>query len=283
MVTELESQVLRNLPPTAHLRVFSPLRAFSDVDQLLIREQPPRSRAAFDAAQRRALLTRATRAVTDPFPHETTESYRVLHAGPPSGTASFWCPDQLPLRAGSSAGILEESIPSVLTDAILPDVAVQAHAERLQEQGMWLDDELVFTQEAVWGIPMSWFALFSPEAPFEVDEADEVLTSARVHTTLTLAIERATRMSATLSRAVEDLQLIDELVELVDWLEGFHPDSMVEMDYGMLARLVWPDDSIQDLHDGVESLGEADLTSAAAAHRRLMRRWLKVRMLGRAC
>jgi hypothetical protein len=55
------------------------------------------------------------------------------------------------------------------------------------------------------------------------------------------------------------------------------------MDYGMLARLVWPDDSIQDLHDGVESLGEADLTSAAAAHRRLMRRWLKVRMLGRAC
>jgi hypothetical protein len=171
----------------------------------------------------------------------------------------------------------------VLTDAILPDVAVQAHAERLQEQGMWLDDELVFTQDAVWGIPMSWFALFSPEAPFEVDEADEVLTSARVHTTLTLAIERATRMSATLSRAVEDLQLIDELVELVDWLEGFHPDSMVEMDYGMLARLVWPDDSIQDLHDGVESLGEADLTSAAAAHRRLMRRWLKVRMLGRAC
>ncbi|MGO3151695.1 MAG: hypothetical protein ACTIJJ_03615 [Galactobacter sp.] len=282
MDTRLPAGILLNLPPTAYLRVFSPLRAFDDTDQLLIREQPPRSRQAFESEARTALLSRVTRAVTDPFPHETTESYRVLHARTPDGTASFWCPDQLPLRAGSSAGILEENIPTVLTEAILPDAAVEAHAERLQEQGMWLDDELVFTQEAVWGIPLAWFSLFDEDEPVEIDDVDELLTSARIHTTLTLALERAHRTATLLAQAADELPLVDELVNLMDWLEDFHPDSMVELDYGLLARLVWPDESVGDLHAGVEALAEGDVTTAAAAHHRLVRRWASIRMLGRA-
>ncbi|MGO1320943.1 MAG: hypothetical protein ACTMIK_11930 [Galactobacter sp.] len=282
MDTNLPAAVLTNLPPTGYLRVFSPLRAFGDTDQLLIREQPHRSRKTFEAQARNALLSRVTRAVTDPFPHETTESYRVLHARTPDGTASFWCPDQLPLRAGSSAGLLEENIPAVLTEAILPDAAVEAHAERLQEQGMWLDDELVFTQEAVWGIPLAWFSLFDEDAPVEIDDVDEVLTSARIHTSLTLAIERAHRTATFLAQAAEDLPLVDELVTLMDWLEDFHPDSMVELDYGLLARLVWPDESVGDLHTGVAALAEGDMATAAAAHHRLVRRWATVRLLGRA-
>lgn len=282
MITDLAPTLRRNLPPTAQLRVFSPLRAFSDVDQILIQEQPARSRAAFDAAQRVARLRRATKEVTDPFPHETTESYRVLHAAAEDGTATFWCPDQLPLRAGMAAVELEDKIPSALTEEIIPEAAAQAHLERLQGHGVWSDDEPLFTQEAVWGIPLSWFSLFDADAPVEIDDHDDVLTSARVHTTMTLAVERAARTTSILARTAEELPLVDELLNLQQWLEQFHPDSMVELDYGLLAPYVWPDDSVQDLHDGVEALDDGDLTAAAAAHHRLVHRWYRVRMLGRA-
>ena len=105
MSRDLAPGVRRNLPPTAFLRVFSPLRAFDDTDQLLIGEQQPMSRSAYEILARQALMARVSRDVTDPFPHQTTESYRVLHQSTPEGTGTFYCPDQLPLRAGMAAGL----------------------------------------------------------------------------------------------------------------------------------------------------------------------------------
>ena len=282
-VADVSPGVRANLPPTAHLRVFSPLRAFDDADQLLIGAQRPLSRRAFEIRARRAVLTRVAREATDPFPHETLESFRVLHEGTSNGTRSMYCPEQLPLRAGMAAGMLQEELPAVLGDVVLPDQAMEAHGERLQEHGMWLDDEPLFTRMSTWGIPLAWFALFLPEDPVELEDADEVLTSARLSTPLIEAIERSASAAATLAHASEDLPLLAEVAEIHQWLLRFHRDSVVELDYGVLARSVWPDDSVADLWGGLEALAEGDLTTAAVAYRRLLSRWQRVRALGRAC
>lgn len=282
MLADLAPGVRRNLPPTAHLRVFSPLRAFGDADQLLIQEQPPSSRARFEITARHALLTRATRDVTDPFPHETLESYRVLHHPTDEGTGTFYCPDQLPLRAGMAAGLLEDEIPFALMDAVIPAAAAEAHSERLQEHGMWLDDEPLFTRDATWGIPLSWFAAIREDDHDEIDDQDGVLSSVRLSTPIVLAIERTAQAIAVLSRYADELPLVDQIVELNEWFQRFHPDSVVELDYGPTAEMVWPDETPRDLRDGLEALAEGDLMGAAAAHHRVVRRWHAVRVLGRA-
>lgn len=282
MAQELAPGVRRNLPPTAHLRVFSPLRAFDDTDQLLIREQRPLSRQAFETGARRALVARVARDVTDPFPHQTTESYRVLHHRTEDGTGSFYCPEQLPLRAGMAAGLLEDQIPFALMDVVIPATAAEAHSERLMNHGMWLDDEPLYTREATWGLPLAWYAAFHEDDEAEVEDDGDRVTSVRLRAPLILAIERTARTAAILARTAEELPLLEQVVELHEWLLRFHRDSVVELDYGPLAAVVWPDDSPRDLRDGIEALDEGDLTSAAAAHRRLVRRWQHVRQLGRA-
>lgn len=109
-----------------------------------------------------------------------------------------------------------------------------------------------------------------------------VVRSARVTVPLTLALERARRAAVVLSLHAPDMDLLSDLTLLVSWLESFHPDSMVELDYGGLARLVWPDDSPFDVRTALEALEEGDRGSAAVANHRMVRRWLPVRQLGRA-
>jgi hypothetical protein len=78
------------------------------------------------------------------------------------------------------------------------------------------------------------------------------------------------------------MNLLDELTTLTEWLEEFHPDSMVELDYGSVADRVFPDESPTDVLLGIECLAEGDMTGAAAAYRRLASRWIPIRQLARA-
>lgn len=282
MLPDVAPGVRRNLPPTAHLRIFSPLRAFDDTDQLLIRERRPASRIAYEVEARRALLSRVMRDVTDPFPHETLERYRALHHPTDEGTGTFYCPEQLPLRAGMAAGLLEDELPFALMDTVIPATAAEAHSERLQEHGMWLDDEPLFTRDASWGIPLSWFAAIHEDDHDEIDDHDGVLSSVRLSVPVVLAIERTARAIAIVARTAQELPLLDQLSELNEWLQRFHSDSILELDYGPLAEMVWPDETPRDLREGLEALDEGDLLSAAAAHHRISRRWHTVRLLGRA-
>lgn len=282
MSRDLAPGVRRNLPPTAFLRVFSPLRAFDDTDQLLIGEQQPMSRSAYEILARQALMARVSRDVTDPFPHQTTESYRVLHQSTPEGTGTFYCPDQLPLRAGMAAGLLEDQLPFALMDVVIPATAAEAHSDRLMNHGMWMDDEPLFTRESTWGVPLGWFAAVHEDDETEVEDDGAHVTVARVHTPLILAIERTARAAAILGRVAPELPLVEQVEELHTWLLRFHRDSVVELDYGQLAGVVWPDDSPRDLREGIEALEDQDLLSAAAAHRRLVSRWTRVRQWGRA-
>ena len=65
-------------------------------------------------------------------------------------------------------------------------------------------------------------------------------------------------------------------------MEVFSPAAVLELDYGPVADLVYPDDSPSDVRLGIESLADGDMTGAAAAYRRLASRWIPIRQLARA-
>lgn len=222
--------------------------------------------------------------------------------------SEYFCPDEMALRCELAAEQLAESMRPQTFDLVVPEAARRANLERLAEH-LEADgpEELrhVHTRTAVWGVPASWFTLVHEDDPIDIEtdtgtgtgsagaagaaaaasggalDAGAVRT-VRITVPLSLALERARRAAVVLSLHAPDMDLLNDLAILVAWLESFHPDSMVELDYGGLAGLVWPDESPFDVRTALEALEEGDQEAAVIANHRMVRRWLPVRQLGRA-
>ena len=138
------------------------------------------------------------------------------------------------------------------------------------------------TRTSSWGIPLGWFALFREDDEHELVHSGEQLKSVRMYASFEQAINRLSWAVQTLATHAPQSQLFEELGSLGGWLETFDSRSVIELDYGLLAEIVWPDESVNDLMHGIQALEDEDLTSAAAAYRRLSSRWIGPRHLGRA-
>ncbi|MEV4902064.1 hypothetical protein AB0K08_12060 [Citricoccus sp. NPDC055426] len=298
----------------SELRVYQPLAAFPDAVQAQYQRARSRSRGETEAEAGQRARRRLLRDVTDPFPHGR-DLVRVLRvpasgndAGP--GTAGggrtgvggsggagdapeapaaplseFFCPDEMALRCELAAEQLTESLRPQIFETLVPQAAREANAERLAERLEFTDSEelhQVHTRTAVWGVPAGWFALVQEQDRVSVLGDPAAPDTVRITVPLGLALERARRAAVVLSLHAPDMDLLHDLTLLVSWLESFHPDSMVELDYGGLARLVWPDDSPFDVRTAIEALEEGDAEAAVVANHRMVRRWLPVRQLGRA-
>ncbi|HEU4668813.1 MAG TPA: hypothetical protein VFS79_14250 [Arthrobacter sp.] len=286
------------LPFSSTLRVYEPLEAFPEEQRQAIQAEGARSasRAAVENAELLASLGRITRSGGDPFPTGRTDLVRVTTA-PASlsgtdGEASdddadaepvlLYCPSQLVLRAGLAANALMEGIHGPLAELLIPEEQRDKHQERIDQVKARDGSVRVHTRASTWGIPFSWFSLFMESDHKDVVEAAGRIVTVRVWAPITEALERARYAVANLALAAPDLDMLDDLAQLTEWLELFHVDSMVELDYGAVADKVYPDDSPTDIRLGIECLAEGDMTGAAAAYRRLASRWIPIRQLARA-
>jgi hypothetical protein len=298
------------LPFSSTLRVFEPLDAFPEDQREAIRSAGARtaSRAAVENAELLASLGRITRAGGDPVPTGRTALDRVTTApgvpgpalpadAPATGTADggadastgagpdpvlLYCPSQLVLRAGLAANALMEGIHGPLAEMLIPEEQRDKHQERIDLVKARDGSIRVHTRASTWGIPFSWFSLFAESDHKDVVESGGRILTVRVWTPITEAMERARYAVANLALAAPDLDMLDDLAQLTEWLELFHVNAMVELDYGAVADKVYPDESPMDIRLGIECLAEGDMTGAAAAYRRLASRWIPIRQLARA-
>ena len=278
-----QQSLYRTFPFVSYLRVYEPLDAFDDAAQLAIMEQRARGRHETEILERTDAVRRLVRAVSDPFPHNATDLVRVLHFPAEAGiTNRLYCPNQLAVRASLAAESLGESIRGPLVDVLVPEVAREAHAARLDPDSFADSLAKLHTRSATWGVPFGWFVLLHEDDHTEVVEDDGRVQTVRLSAPVPQAIERARAASAALALAAPELDLLDELAALTEWLEVFDPEAVVELDYGPVADLVFPDDSPSDVRLGIESLAEGDMGGAAAAYRRLASRWIPIRQLARA-
>jgi len=194
----------------------------------------------------------------------------------------LYCPSQLVLRAGLAANALMEGIHGPLAEMLIPEEQRDKHQERIDQVKARDGSIRVHTRASTWGIPFSWFSLFMDSDRKDVVESGGRILTVRVWAPITEAIERARYAVAHLALAAPDLDMLDDLAQLTEWLEQFHVQSMVELDYGAVADKVYPDESPMDIRLGIECLAEGDMTGAAAAYRRLASRWIPIRQLARA-
>jgi hypothetical protein len=287
------------LPFSSTLRVYEPLAAFPEDQQAALKAAGKRaaSRAAVENAELLASLGRITRPGGDPFPTGRTDLVRITRApGVPvedgakdaadteksDGAALLYCPSQLVLRAGLAANALMEGIHGPLAELLIPEEQRDRHQERIDLVNAREGATRVHTRASTWGIPFSWFSLFLESDPQDVVESGGRILTVRVWARIAEALDRVRYAVANLALAAPDLDMLDDLTQLTEWLELFHADSMVELDYGAVADKVYPDDSPMDVRLGIECLAEGDMTGAAAAYRRLASRWIPIRQLARA-
>lgn len=299
------------LPFSSALRIYEPLTAFPEEQRAALEAAGTRtvSRAAVENAELQASLGRITRAGGDPFPTGRTDLVRVLPAPPepvqpksskslpaPGATevpddggtggaaspALLYCPSQLVLRAGLAANALMEGIHGPLAELLIPEEQRDKHQERIDQVKAKEGAIRVHTRASTWGIPFSWFSLFLESDHQDVVESGGRIVTVRVWARIGEALERVRYAVANLALAAPDLDMLDDMTQLTEWLELFHPGSVVELDYGAVADKVYPDDSPMDVRLGIECLAEGDMTGAAAAYRRLASRWIPIRQLARA-
>lgn len=137
-----------------------------------------------------------------------------------------------------------------------------------------------FAHVAAWHVPIRWFVLFrDDDRALEEDRFERVRL--RYTTTIRRAMRRAEHAIPVLRRS--ELGPISELIlDLHQWLAAFDPGSLVELDYGSLCDVLsWDelddDRSARDLHDALEALEAGEYPRSADIYQGVLSRWAEVR------
>lgn len=277
------------VPFAAYLRTYEPLAAFSAERAQWWRRYAEQGRAispeAGPARQRRELYESG--ALATRLPGIGDEAYIIE-----SDEGILVCPWQLRPRMATAIDKLASSPTNMrLAEAFIsPEVAAEAaqiapgpDARRGEDPHA---DPVWHEHVATWHVPVRWFICT------EAAERELVLTDERrllrYRVPMARARHRGHKAHAVLRAALgADNPVTESARQMVEWLDVFHPRSVVELDYGGLAwvlpaKQLKADDSPRLVHDGLVALARGDTASAGRAYESLMRRWRQVRLRERS-
>ncbi len=128
-----------------------------------------------------------------------------------------------------------------------------------------------------WHVPLRWFAAFEP-GQREVVEAKDGKRRIRYRTSLPSAKERLDSAIAVLDDVGFEDGVVDQVRELLTWLEGFPEDALLELDYGTVAELfsegqLVMDESASDVEASLAALELGDFEEAGRRYASAAGRW----------
>jgi hypothetical protein len=162
----------------------------------------------------------------------------------------------------------------------------------------------VYIQGSTWSVPVAWFVPFAPDERWLVlGAASDPGEGGRATASATRALVYATTMSQARQRVAwalaavrgvggmptagpgslprpdqAALRVLRELEQIGCWLAEFHPQGLVELDYGGLVHLL-DDEALRadqlaaEASAAMGALARGELEMATAMYRRLTRRW----------
>ena len=164
-------------------------------------------------------------------------------------------------------------------DLNVPESTVRRAGRELQSLDEKRPAERSHILTAPWHVPLRWFAAFESKAHELVQTPDHLRI--RYRTLLTLSSLRLERVLIALKEAGFDGSVTDDIEELAEWLDDFPEDSMVELDYGGIARLFSDgdlvlDESADDIWRSIEALETGDIEEAMERYSGMASRWAPV-------
>jgi hypothetical protein len=259
--------------PSAELRVFQPLDVFpaderADWERFIVGGGPLRAgRVSY-----RQWVGQHGLGVLMPIERDAA-SIRVVDG------AYYVCPWRMRLRVLSAMLAFREAAPIEGAQHFVPDRQRRRAARELSRIRRRRGGGISFVLQSPWHVPVRWFVLFEDE-----ERRLEPLGDGhrlRYRTTVRKAVRRAERAIPVLRRT--DLgPVADVIVELVEWLAAFDTRSLLELDYGGLARiLTWDelddDHSAREVQDAIRALGAEEFSHAADVYQSVVARWAELR------
>lgn len=278
------------LPYVAYLRVYEPLSAFAEPDSTrwaAYAASADRSRRAGALAAEHADALRRLTAVTPAAAPEWESGDAYVHW---VDGVTYICPWQTRLRSWLGLSRLRATAPQLRVAAFpaaVVDAAVSGFASCRGQRGALR----IHIQARTWSVPPAWFTPFAPEerglalggpagAPGNPSRSLVYTTAmprARSRVQVALGAYRCAE-AATGAGSVPGPGVPAELAQISAWLAEFDPQSLVELDYGGLVRLLgddalWADESAAEMAAVVSALARGDLARATAMYRLVTGRW----------
>lgn len=131
-------------------------------------------------------------------------------------------------------------------------------------------------------VPLRWFAAFDPDDRFLAEEGDALVVKYR--TAISEASDRIRKAIGVLEEAGFDDLVVEQVRDLLEWLQTFPRESVLELDYAGVSAL-FPrgelilDDSASDVAASLEALAEGDFEEAGERYAAAAGRWAHAQAL----
>jgi hypothetical protein len=270
------------LPYTSYLRVYEPARALNEALRSDLRAHQAtltESLATVETEQRAALRRTVTGSVLLAEDDEQPEVYVLRREG-----RLHLCPVDLSLRSWLALTSLVQGRDAPALRLLIPTDSIGVADERFLH---WRRDHptaVPHIRQATWEVPRTWFVLVVDDERELYDASG--FTGVRYRARMGDARHRIAAARRTLGELVDDVELLDALGSLAQWLDAFDDASWVEVDYAGVARLMADslndDHSARDISRAMKALRAGNLTAAATAYRSFEQRWRAVGAFERA-
>ena len=267
---------MRPTPYVATLRVYEPLTSFPPADQLRFQNLNPTTdtrRAEQELALRRTITPEPLNLRADGV-HVLDLDYQRFISPWTTAARTWLALDDIKAR-------FPEDIVGLFITPTLEEVITSGMDE--------VESRAPYALTETWMIPPRWFTLFQPEDRIRGYIFGEAFSIARAP--IALAKDRARHAHQIVLRSFGEGFVANEIAALIEWLEAFHPHSMVELDYGGLAIFmdnllkasgevgIEADGSIEDIIFSLSGLAQGDGEIAGQGYERLILRWREVQAL----
>ena len=261
---------MRYTPYVASLRIYEPIDAFEAADRLRWVNLPSSNSKITE--QKDSLL----RVASNQLPSSRPDGVHIIDL---NGNR-YVCPWSTSVRTWAALSDFKSNLPST----VIPFFISNSFEEALQDSIDFSTSKVPHIISQTWVIPPRWFALFETHERNRGHNDDGAYVVAR--TEIKKAIGRAKTTHNAVKSAFGEGPVEQEILDLIDWLEMFHPNALVELDYGGLADYLElalaeeggleADTSIEDIQSSIAGLAVGDGALAGRGYERLVTRWRKV-------
>ena len=270
---------MRPTPYVASLRVYEPIDAFEPAEQLRWQAIPITASTGYDE-QIRALR----RLISSEPPALTADGAHILEFE----GKRYVAPWSTAARSWAALETFKESMPPNVARFFVPsnvEEAILINSENVE-------DKVPHILTETWLIPPRWFSLFEPTERIRGHNQDGAFTVLR--TSISNAKKRCMFTHQSVVGAFGNGPIEEEIADLLEWLNMFHSQSLVELDYGGLANYVEQvlkedgleglegDTSVEDIQLSLNGLATGDGAQAGLGYERLVTRWRRVSALEQA-
>ncbi|MEI6867878.1 MAG: hypothetical protein WCK62_05195 [Actinomycetes bacterium] len=264
---------MRPTPYVASLRIYEPIKAFEPAEQL--RWAGISAEEATDSEEQERALRRMI--VIEP-PALKPDGAHILDID----GRRYVSPWSTATRCWSALGDFKESMPLPVTRFFVPENMEEA----ITINSELMEDKVPHIISETWMIPPRWFSLF--EAADRNRGQDKNGAFTLLQTSISKAKERCLFSHQTVVSSFGVGPIEQEIADLLEWLNLFHAESLVELDYGGLAEYlaqlliadgesgIDADTSVEDLHLSLAGLASGDGAMAGQGYERLITRWRRV-------